>query len=117
MGLSARCGMFPRCSPWASRRSRWVFPSASQTDFDFVRFLIENKKIPDGVTISSHQSREELIRRTFESLKGVKSAIVHLYNSTCELQRPRVCSGRQGGHTDIAVKGAASSCNWKRNMA
>ena len=54
------------------------FPSASQTDFDFVRFLIENKKIPDDVTIQVlTQSREELIRRTFESLKGAKSAIVH----------------------------------------
>jgi 2-isopropylmalate synthase len=83
------------------------FPSASQTDFDFVRFLIENKKIPEGVTIQVlTQSREELIRRTFESLKGVKSAIVHLYNSTSELQRRVVFRLDKAGVTDIAVKGA-----------
>ena len=64
------------------------FPSASQTDFDFVRFLIENGRSPTDVTIQVlTQAREELIRRTFESLEGVNSAIVHLYNSTSELQR------------------------------
>lgn len=83
------------------------FPSASQTDFDFVRFLIENKKIPDDVTIQVlTQSREELIRRTFESLKGAKSAIVHLYNSTSELQRRVVFKLDKPGIIDIAVKGA-----------
>ena len=83
------------------------FPSASQTDFDFVRFLIENKKIPDDVTIQVlTQSREELIRRTFESLKGAKSAIVHLYNSTSELQRRVVFKLDKQGIIDIAVKGA-----------
>lgn len=83
------------------------FPSASQTDFDFVRFLIENKKIPDDVTIQVlTQSREELIRRTFESLQGAKSAIVHLYNSTSELQRRVVFKLDKAGIIDIAVKGA-----------
>ena len=83
------------------------FPSASQTDFDFVRHLIDNRKIPDGVTIQVlTQAREELIRRTFESLKGVKSAIVHLYNSTSELQRRVVFKLDRAGITDIAVKGA-----------
>src|SRR5208283_3247020 len=64
------------------------FPAASQTDFDFLRLLIEDGLIPDGVTIQVlTQSREPLIRRTFEAIRGAKSAIVHLYNSTSELQR------------------------------
>ena len=64
------------------------FPSASQTDFDFVRSLIEDKKIPSDVNIQVlTQSRNELIERTFESLKGAKRAIVHFYNSTSTLQR------------------------------
>ena len=60
------------------------FPSASQTDFDFVRKLIDEDRIPDDVTIIVlTQSRDELIARTFESLRGAKKAIVHLYNATC----------------------------------
>jgi 2-isopropylmalate synthase len=64
------------------------FPSASQTDFDFVRMLIEQKLIPDDVTIQVlTQAREPLIRRTFESLQGAKRAIVHLYNATAPVMR------------------------------
>src|SRR6516164_4558230 len=64
------------------------FPAASQTDFDFIRSLIEEDLIPEDVTIQIlTQSREELIRRSFESLKGARRAIVHLYNSTSSLQR------------------------------
>ncbi|MEN3346098.1 MAG: 2-isopropylmalate synthase, partial [Arthrobacter sp.] len=64
------------------------FPSASQTDFDFVRQLIEGNHIPDDVTIQVlTQAREHLIERTYESLAGAKQAIVHLYNSTSVLQR------------------------------
>ena len=82
------------------------FPSASQTDFDFCRFLIEQNKIPDGVTIQVLvQCREELIRRTFEALRGVKSAIVHFYNSTSELQRRVVFKSDKQGIIDIAVAG------------
>ncbi|MFL6719878.1 MAG: 2-isopropylmalate synthase, partial [Burkholderiaceae bacterium] len=59
------------------------FPSASQTDFDFVRMLIEENHIPEDVTIIVlTQSREELIRRTVESVRGARRAVVHLYNST-----------------------------------
>ncbi|HEV3104862.1 MAG TPA: 2-isopropylmalate synthase, partial [Trinickia sp.] len=59
------------------------FPSASQTDFDFVRKLIDEKRIPDDVTIEVLvQSREDLIARTFDALEGVRRAIVHLYNAT-----------------------------------
>ncbi len=64
------------------------FPSASQTDFDFVREIIEENKIPEDVTIQVLvQAREHLIRRTFEACAGAKNVIVHFYNSTSELQR------------------------------
>ena len=83
------------------------FPSASQTDFDFVREIIEQKLIPDDVTIQVlTQAREELIRRTFESIKGAKRAILHLYNSTSTLQRRVVFGLEKQGITDIAVNGA-----------
>jgi 2-isopropylmalate synthase len=83
------------------------FPSASQTDFDFVREIIETGAIPDDVTIQVlTQSREELIRRTFESIKGAKRAIVHLYNSTSTLQRRVVFGLDRQGIIDIATSGA-----------
>ncbi len=83
------------------------FPSASQTDFDFCRFLIDNKKIPDDVTVQVLvQCREELITRTFEGIRGAKSAIVHFYNSTSELQRRVVFKSDRAGIKQIAVGGA-----------
>ncbi|WP_420345285.1 2-isopropylmalate synthase [Pelagibius sp.] len=83
------------------------FPSASQTDFDFVRELIEDDLVPDDVTIQVlTQSREHLIERTFESIEGAKRVIVHLYNSTSTLQRRVVFGLDQAGIIDIAVKGA-----------
>ncbi|WP_100448269.1 2-isopropylmalate synthase [Glycomyces xiaoerkulensis] len=83
------------------------FPSASQTDFDFVRLLIEQDLIPDDVTIQVlTQCREPLIERTFESLRGAKQAIVHFYNSTSVLQRRVVFGLDKDGITDIATQGA-----------
>ncbi len=83
------------------------FPSASQTDFDFVRQLIDEGAIPDDVVIQVlTQAREELIERTFESLRGARQAIVHLYNSTSTLQRRVVFGLDQDGIRDIAVQGA-----------
>ena len=83
------------------------FPSASQTDFDFVRLLIDDDLIPDDVVIQVlTQSREQLIERTFESIKGAKQAIVHLYNSTSTLQRRVVFGLDKPGIIDIAVHGA-----------
>ena len=83
------------------------FPSASQTDFDFVRMLIEEDLIPDDVVIQVlTQAREELIERTYESLRGAKQAIVHLYNSTSTLQRRVVFGLDMDGICDIAVQGA-----------
>ena len=83
------------------------FPAASQPDFDFVRYLIEENKIPADVTVQVlTQARPELIQRTFEALKGVKRAIVHLYNSTSVVQRQKVFKLDKAGIKAIAVNGA-----------
>ena len=83
------------------------FPSASQTDFDFVRELIEEGLIPDDVVIQVlTQAREHLIERTYESIRGARRAIVHLYNSTSTLQRRVVFGLDKDGIKDIAVQGA-----------
>jgi len=83
------------------------FPSASQTDFDFVRKIIEDGLIPEDVTIQVlTQARENLIRRTYESLVGAKQAVVHLYNSTSTLQRRVVFGLDKEGIKKIAVDGA-----------
>ncbi|MBB1517741.1 2-isopropylmalate synthase [Aquipseudomonas guryensis] len=83
------------------------FPSASQTDFDFVRELIEGGHIPDDVTIQVlTQAREDLITRTFESLKGAKKAIVHYYNATAPSFRRIVFNQDKAGVVEIAVEAA-----------
>src|SRR5258707_1118552 len=83
------------------------FPAASQTEFNFVRQLIEQNLIPDDVTVQVlTQARAELITRTFDSLKGARRAIVHLYNSTSTTQRRVVFKLDRAGIVDIAVKGA-----------
>ncbi len=83
------------------------FPAASQTDFDFVRKLIEEGLIPDDVTVQVlTQAREPLIRRSFEALKGVKRAIVHLYNSTSTTQRRVVFALDRPAIREIAITGA-----------
>ena len=83
------------------------FPSASQTDYDFVRDLIESKKIPSDVNIQVlTQARDGLIERTFDSLKGIPRAIVHFYNSTSTLQRKVVFKEDMEGIKEIATKAA-----------
>jgi 2-isopropylmalate synthase, yeast type len=83
------------------------FPAASQTDFDFVRELIERNLVPEDVTIQVlTQARAELIARTFEALRGARRAIVHLYNSTSTLQRRVVFGLDRDGIIEIAVNGA-----------
>lgn len=83
------------------------FPSASQTDFDFVRQLIEENLIPDDVTIQVlTQCREHLIERTYEAIAGAKQAIVHFYNSTSVLQREVVFRSDREGVKQIALEGA-----------
>jgi len=84
------------------------FPAASQTDFDFVREIIEQGLIPDDVTIQVlTQARPELIARTYESVRGARRAIVHVYNSTSIAQRRVVFRTDRAGIVDIAVRGAA----------
>ena len=83
------------------------FPSASQTDFDFVRELIDGGHIPDDVTIQVlTQCRDALVERTFDAIRGSKTAIVHFYNSTSVLQRRVVFGMDQDGIVDIALQGA-----------
>ena len=84
------------------------FPAASAPDFDFVRSLIEEGRVPDDVTIQVlTQARPALIQRTFESLKGAKKAILHVYNSTSIVQREKVFKTDKAGIIEIAVAGAA----------
>lgn len=83
------------------------FPSASQPDYDFVRWLIEAKQIPDDVTVQVLvQAREDLITRTFDALQGAKRANVHVYNSTSTVQRERVFGLDRAGIIAIAKNGA-----------
>jgi 2-isopropylmalate synthase len=83
------------------------FPAASQPDYDFVRRIIEEGLVPADVTIQVlTQAREDLIARSFESLRGAPRAILHLYNSTSEVQRERVFELGRDGIRDLAVKGA-----------
>ncbi len=83
------------------------FPAASQTDYDFVRELIEGGLIPEDITVQVlTQARADLITRTFESLRGARRAIVHLYNSTSALQRRVVFKQDRAGIVEIAVRGA-----------
>ena len=83
------------------------FPSASGHDYDFVRDLIDNNRIPDDVSIQVlTQARADLIEKTFDALKGVRRAVVHMYNSTSTVQREKVFGLGRQGIVDIAVRGA-----------
>ena len=83
------------------------FPSAAQVEFDFARKLIEENHVPDDVTLQVLvQAREHLIARTFESLKGVKRAVVHVYNSTSRVQRDKVYGKDKADIKEIAITGA-----------
>lgn len=83
------------------------FPAASDTEFEFARYLIENNMIPDDVTVQVlTQSRPHIIKKTFQALRGVRRAIVHLYNSTSTLQRDVVFNATMEQTTALAVSGA-----------
>src|SRR5204863_10123535 len=83
------------------------FPAASQPDFDFIRAILEGGMVPADVTIQVlNQARQDLIERSFESLRGARRACVHLYNSTSTVQRERVFGLDRDGIRDIAVSGA-----------
>ena len=107
MGPERKLRMFQLLVGMGFKEIEVGFPSASQTDYDFVRQLIEGDHIPDDVTIQVlTQSREHLIERTFEALEGADRAIVHLYNSTSVLQRRVVFRQDEDGIVDIATSGA-----------
>jgi 2-isopropylmalate synthase len=107
MGAERKDRMFRLLCDLGFKEIEVGFPSASQTDFDFVRDLIEKNKIPSDVTIQVlTQARNELIERTFESLKDASQAIVHFYNSTSTLQRKVVFKQNKAGIKEIAINGA-----------
>ncbi|HVC52918.1 MAG TPA: 2-isopropylmalate synthase [Stellaceae bacterium] len=107
MGPEKKRRMFDMLLKLGFKEIEVGFPAASDTDFAFVREIIDNKLIPDDVTIQVlTQSRSELIDRTFAAIRGTKRAIVHLYNSTSELQRRVVFGLDKAGIIDIAVTGA-----------
>ncbi len=107
MGPERKLRMFQTLCNMGFKEIEVGFPSASDTDFSFVRQIIDEDLIPDDVTIQVlTQSREELIRRTFDSIAGSKRAIVHLYNSTSTTQRRVVFREDRAGVKKIATDGA-----------
>ncbi len=93
------------------------FPSASQTDFDFVRELIQGNHIPEDVTIQVlTQARDHLIERTYESVRGAKKVIMHFYNSTSVLQRRVVFNTDEQGVIDIALAGAKKCLEMEKTV-
>ena len=107
MGLERKMRMFKKLIEIGFKEIEVGFPAASQTDFDFVRRIIDENLIPDDLTIQVlTQAREELIKRSFEAIRGAKNSIMHLYNSTSTLQRKVVFRQDREGVTKIAVKGA-----------
>jgi 2-isopropylmalate synthase len=117
MGSDRKRQMFDLLVRMGFKEIEVGFPAASQTDYEFVRELIEEHRIPDDVTIQVlTQSRDELIERTFESLRGAKSAIVHLYNSTSELQRRVVFGLDEDGIVAIAEHGTRRCAELARAM-
>lgn len=106
MGADRKRHMFEKLVQTGFKQIEVGFPSASQTDYDFVRALIERDWIPEDVVIQVlTPARDELIRRTMESIRGAPRAIVHLYNSTSTLQRRVVFGMDRAGITRLAVDG------------
>jgi len=107
MGVDRKLRMFTLLVQMGFKQIEVAFPSASRTEFDFVRCLIEEDRIPEDVSIQVlTQAREELIRRTFEAIRGARRAIVHLYNSTSSLQRRVVFRSDRAGIVELATSGA-----------
>jgi 2-isopropylmalate synthase len=106
MNVDRKLRMFKMLCDIGVKEIEVAFPSASETEFTFVRRLIEEKRIPDDVTIEVlTQAREHLIRRTFESLKGARRAIVHVYNATSKAFRDMVFNMSRQEVIDMAVSG------------
>lgn len=107
MNLDEKLEFFERLVKLGFKEIEVGFPAASETEYEFCRTLIEKNLIPDDVTIQVlTQSREHIIKKTFEAIKGAKKAIVHLYNSTSTAQREQVFRKSKEEIIDIAVSGA-----------
>jgi 2-isopropylmalate synthase len=107
MGIERKLALWDALVNMGFREIEVGFPAASQPDFDFVRKLIDEGRIPEGVTIQVlTQARADLIDRTFEAIRGARRVIVHLYNSTSEVQRRVVFNEQRPGIIAIAVRGA-----------
>jgi len=107
MGQERKLRMFKMLIDIGFKEIEIGFPAASSTDFEFVRYVIENQLVPDDVTLQVlTPARPESISRSFESLRGARRAIMHLYNSTSSLQRRVVFGLSREGITQIAVEGA-----------
>lgn len=114
MSVSTKLELFELLVELGFREIEIGFPSASATEYEFARLLIEKGMIPDPVTVQVlTQAREELVERTFEAIVGVKRAIVHVYNSTSTVQREQVFRTTRDEITQIAVNGA----RWVREHA
>ena len=107
MGISEKLKFFHTLVDCGFKEIEVGFPSASETEYEILRTLIEGNHIPDDVTVQVLvQAREELIRKTFEAVRGAKNVIIHFYNSTSTLQRKVVFGKDMDGIIDIAVQGA-----------
>ena len=107
MGIPEKIRFFHTLVDCGFKEIEVGFPSASETEYEILRTLIEGGHIPDDVTVQVLvQAREELIRKTFEAVRGAKNVIIHFYNSTSTLQRKIVFGKDMDGITDIAVQGA-----------
>ncbi len=114
MNLKEKLKMFQLLVEMGFKEIEIGFPSASKMEFEFTRKLIEERYIPDDVTVQVlTQAREHLIEKTYEALKGVKKAIVHVYNSTSELQRRVVFKKDRQAILNLAVQGAI----WVKEMS
>jgi 2-isopropylmalate synthase len=107
MNISQKLEMFQALVRCGFKEIEVGFPSASNTEFDFNRRLIEENRIPDDVAIQVLvQAREDLIERTIDSLRGAKNVIIHLYNSTSPAQRRVVFNMSKGEIIKVAIRGA-----------
>ncbi len=107
MGIEEKLKFFHTLVDVGFKEIEVGFPSASETEYEILRTLIEGNHIPDDVTVQVLvQAREELIRKTFEAVRGAKNVIIHFYNSTSTLQRKVVFGKDMDGITEIAVQGA-----------
>ena len=107
MGIDEKLKFFHTLVDVGFKEIEVGFPSASETEYEILRTLIEGGHIPDDVTVQVLvQAREELIRKTFEAVRGAKNVIIHFYNSTSTLQRKVVFGKDMEGITEIAVQGA-----------